>query len=473
MCTFRTILTFLCLSMMIFGCTTGVDLVVNHVDWDPATKVAEVEIANIGPDDAGAFMVYVNADEFPESRNHRPQIRHNVPALGGNDTLVLQADFAPLAHPDNDHLGNVYQITALADPKSMVIETNEENNFDRAPLDMPSVELYDKDDQPVSANPAPLSDGPSRLPILFVHGHNLAESMDTDFNYRKNWQDPVDYLILPDLPSFKIAMEQPGNAGHNIEPYYIRFEDQNRSITLDAADIGEAIRRILKRHADPTAQTVKVAIIAYSKGTISTRWYLKHMMPPVRPVSEFIAIAPPNHGLAAGNSLTNGSLAFRQLNNGFNDNCTTFGEARSIDFIERLNGHPIQDTLAGSQPQQQFESEAPVSRAGNDSPTEGILYLSLYAVQNKDSVGGSTPSGDCQGRLMAKNLAPDALSIEVSQITDLFPLINNPLIIHAHTVHIPDVICLALYTAVHHQFPLANFSCPMETIDNREVPIIP
>lgn len=460
--------------LTITGCgTTGVDLVVNRLDWDPGTKVAEVEIANVGSDDAGAFMVYVNADEFPESRNHRPQIRHNVPGLGANDNLVLQADFAPLAHPDNDHLGNVYQITALADPKSMVSETNEENNFERTPADVPSVELHDKDDQLVSANPAPLPDGASRLPILFVHGHNLADSMDTDFNYRKNWQDPLDYLILPDLPSFKIAIEQPGNAGHNIEPYYIRFEDQDRSITLDAAEIGEAIRRILKRHDDPAAQTVKVVIIAYSKGTISTRWYLKHMLPPVLPVSEFIAIAPPNHGLAAGNSLTNGSLAFRQLNNGFDDNCAPFGETRSIDFIERLNGHPIQDTLAGSQPQQQYESEAPVSRAGNDSPTEGILYLSLFAVQNKDSVGGSTPSGDCQGRLMAKNLAPNALSLEVSQITDLFPLINNPLIIHAHTVHIPDVICLALYTAVHHQFPPANFSCPMQTVDNREVPIIP
>ena len=463
------------LLLIVTGCgTTGTDLVVNRLDWDPGSRVAEVEIANIGPDDAGEFMVYFNADEFPESRNRRPQVRHNVPGLAGNDILVLQADFAPLAHPDNEYLGNVYQITALADPKSMVVETDEENNFDRTPAVIPSVELYDKDDQLVPANPAPLSDGTSRLPILFVHGHNLVNSMDTDYNYRKNWQDTFENILLSsDLPSFKMALDLPANSGHQIEPYYIRFQDQNRSITLDAAEIGGAIQRILIRHGDPNAQQVKVVIIAYSKGTISTRWYLKNMMPPIQPISEFIAISPPNHGMAFGTAQTNNSLALRQLNNGYDDSCTSFAESRSIDFIERLNGHPIEDTLSGSAPQSIYESEAPFSRAQADPVTEGILYMTLFAPE-KDSVGGSAPSDDCQGRIMAKNLAPNAEVIEVPQINDLMsPFIQPEWLVHAATVHTPEIICLSLYTAVHHEAPPDNFTCTMETVDNRDVPLIP
>jgi hypothetical protein len=461
--------------VMIAGCSTGgVDLVVNNLDWDPATKVAQVEIANIGSDDAGAFLVYVNADEFPESQNRRPQVSHRIAGLQSSDTLILQADFAPLAHPDNNNLGNVYQITALADPKSMIGESNEENNFQRTPVVIPTVELYTNDDQLVPANPAPINDGTSRLPVLFVHGHNLAEPMDQDFNYRKNWQDPLDYpLLLPKLPSFKIAIDRPGNAGHNIEAYYIRFQDQNRSITRDAAEIGEAINRILLRHGDPNAQQVKVVIIAYSKGTISSRWYLKHMMPINRPVSEFIAISPPNHGVVAGNSNANASLALRQLNNGYDENCNSFQEAHSFNFIERLNGHPIQDTMTDSQQAPQYRGEAPVSRSATVNAGDGILYVTLYATDNKDRVGGSTPSTDCQGRVLAKNLAPDAENLEVPQITALSPLLQTPLIVHANTVHTPDVICLALYIAVHHQLPPSNFSCSMESVDNREVPIVP
>ena len=160
----------------------------------------------------------------------------------------------------------------------------------------------------------------------------------------------MDYpLLLPKLPSFKIALEQPGNAGHNIEPYYIRFIDQNRSITRDAADIAEAVNRILKRHDDPNALQVKVVIIAYSKGTISSRWYLKHMLPASRPVSEFIAISPPNHGVTASGSAVGSSLALRQLSNGYDENCNSFGEVHSLNFIERLNGHPILDTMSDSQ----------------------------------------------------------------------------------------------------------------------------
>jgi len=452
--------------LLILGCSTYPDLVVNRLDWDEVNKRAEVEFTNTGNEDAGEFMVYVNGDEFPQSQNRRPQVRHHVSGLTQGTSMTVQAEFAPLAHPDNNNLGNIYKITALVDPKSIVSESDESNNYARTPVIVPPVELYDKNDNPIPENPIPLSD--VRLPVLFIHGHNLNDPVDQSHNYKKNWQDPLDYVFFPKLPSFKIAMELPQNLIHNIEPYYIRFVDQNRSITEDALEIGEAVKRILKRHNDPQAVKVKVVIIAYSKGTISSRWYLKNLLPSFRPVSEFIAISPPNHGLAADSSLTGPSLSLRQLNNGFDDNCTSFGEPHSEDFIEILNGHPIEDTITDSVQRVQYRGEAPESRAGSAPAHDGVLYLALYANLNRDAVGGHTPSGDCQGRKLAKTLDPDAESLEVSQIIGF-----TPPGVHANTVHTPEVICLALFMAVHHQLPPSVLSCNTEEVDNREVPVIP
>lgn len=110
------------------GCAP--DLVVRDLDvtWDEVNKEAKAEIANIGNKDAGNFMVYFNGDENPESTNHRPQVRHNVPGLAKGASAILEADFGPLAHPDNNHLGNIYKIRVLVDPKGMVEESNENNN---------------------------------------------------------------------------------------------------------------------------------------------------------------------------------------------------------------------------------------------------------------------------------------------------------------------------------------------------------
>ena len=145
-----------------------------------------------------------------------------------------------------------------------------------------------------------------------------------------------------------------------------------------------------------------------------------------------------------------------------------------LNFIERLNGHAILDTVSDSQQLPQYQGEAPGSRSKTAPASEGILYLTLYAPGNKDRVGGSSPSGDCQGRILAKNLAPHAENQEVPQILDGFPaLLQTPLNVHASTVHTSAVICMALYTAVHHELPPPNFSCTMETVENRDVPLIP
>ena len=448
------------------GCAP--DLVVEQVsiDWIAPQRTAEATISNIGNQDAGEFLVYFNGDEFPVSKNRRPQIRHSVTGLNAGASTTLVADFAPLAHLDNDNLANIYQISVLVDPKKMLTESNESNNVDRELTSVPAVELHDSSDALVPANPVPVST--LGVPVLFVHGHNLDDAMDQDFNYRKNWQLPLDYPILLKLPSFKIALDLPQNAGLGIEPYYIRFQDQNRSITEDAAEVREAVARILRRHGDPNAAQVKVVIIAYSKGTISSRWYLQNMLPASRPISEFIAISPPNHGLQASASATGSSLALRQLNNGYDEQCGSFNEAESMNFIENLNGYPIADSAASTAQGPQFNGEAPESRADGAALNQGVLYIALYANNDRDFVGGGSPSADCQGRVVAKNLAEHAQNLEVSQIPGV-----TSLGVHANTVHTPEVICLALYAAAHHQAPVPGLSCATQPLDGRQVPVIP
>jgi hypothetical protein len=198
--------------------------------------------------------------------------------------------------------------------------------------------------------------------VLFVHGHAIDFELGSDNttddpadpNYKKNW-----WAGLNGLPSFKQTFEHPSNSWLDIEPYFIRFEDQARSITEDARDIQQAVDDIIRRHNpnfDPTAPSgpppVQLVIIAYSKGTISTRQYLKSLqqqvqdnggisLPPprpgYRPVSEFIAIAPPNHGLAVSTSSAFGDPTTRSR---FSSSTMGSGRrrtvaARSAPFIRR------------------------------------------------------------------------------------------------------------------------------------------
>jgi hypothetical protein len=125
----RKVLTIFFVSSLLFiGCKP--DLVVKRVDvtWDATEKKAEAEVANIGNKDAGNFLVYFNGEEDPISPNHKPQVRKDVPGLAKGDSIILEADFAPLAHPDNNNLGNVYKILVIADPKNQIEEKNENNN---------------------------------------------------------------------------------------------------------------------------------------------------------------------------------------------------------------------------------------------------------------------------------------------------------------------------------------------------------
>ena len=131
----KKLLLVVCVSVL-FMSACKPDLIVSSqtVTWNETAKGAEVVISNVGNADAGPFMVYFDAVENPVSPNHRPQIRHRVNGLARGATITLTADFLPLAHPDNQQLGNVYQIRTTADPKNEVTESNEDNNSRTSPL---------------------------------------------------------------------------------------------------------------------------------------------------------------------------------------------------------------------------------------------------------------------------------------------------------------------------------------------------
>jgi hypothetical protein len=324
----------------------------------------------------------------------------------------------------------------------------------------------------------------NNLPVLFVHGHNFAAGK----NYKKNWQQS-----LNGLPSFHETLELEQNNGLGIESYYIDLEDyknanekKNRTIEEDAEKIKEAVELVLLHQGDPGAQSKKVVIIAFSRGTVSTRYYLKTLWENQKrqldfhPVSEFIAISPPNHGINFASAAIADNLALKQINNGYWKNCERrFFDSQSHDFIENLNGHDIEDTIAANYCGQIFESEAPGARRNNEPIEKGILYVTLYARGNRDLVGGGTPSEDCQGRVLAKYLSPYAENREVPGIDndENYPEIpggNNKIDVHQNTVHMPEVICKALYTAVNHQAPPNELQFDTANVNNRNsVPIIP
>ncbi|MCP4134135.1 MAG: hypothetical protein GY754_24395 [bacterium] len=126
-------------TMAFIGCdpVDGPDLKIigsPQVVWNAAAKKCKAEVKNVGNKDAGAFMIYANADEDPVSSNHRPQVSKNEAGLAAGASTSIEADFLPLAHADNSNLANVNGCTVIADPKNMVAESNENNNSKTTPI---------------------------------------------------------------------------------------------------------------------------------------------------------------------------------------------------------------------------------------------------------------------------------------------------------------------------------------------------
>ena len=183
----------------------------------------------------------------------------------------------------------------------------------------------------------------------------------------------------------------------------------------------------------------------------------------------------------------------------------SFGEAAATDYIEILNKadstdtHVIEDTRDISAGQI-YPGEAPGSRSVNDPHSAGTLYITLFDDDDRDLVGGDIDSSDCDGRAVASNLAPNAVNVPVDGISadgwenildagsgfdfgDIASFVfNEPekksASVHQNTVHTFEVMCQALYAAVHHTSPTGITCSPVDVTvdglpDQVAVPIIP
>ncbi|MCG3200891.1 MAG: Protein TolB [Gammaproteobacteria bacterium] len=318
----------------------------------------------------------------------------------------------------------------------------------------------------------------ARIPVLFVHGHSGDAA--------GAWQQPAG----TGTTSFAAALQ--ANPSLAIDPFYLQLpvhgeghpESAARGIAEDATDIlaaieggadsaGTARTGILEM---PAYQGVdRVAIVGYSQGAISSRYYLKNLMGARRDgavtVSEFIALAAPNHG--AGGAFTCGTedqpdRSSRELCAGrtatiasqladcgscgfFEPDEFSTNLAGDNTFLTALNGHgnfqttPDGDGFAENCPGGTVAD--PAAEAPHSRPTQpdGVLYVNLYAAGNADLiVGGGTQSGDCLGRRLARNHAPDAANVEVTGV---------PAEVHSNFPHHWPTICMALYAIGNHAPP--------------------
>ena len=333
-----------------------------------------------------------------------------------------------------------------------------------------------------SAGQAVIVNGPSGTcpspprprPVLFVHGHEFG-STGSGGSYEANF-------TAASGPSFKGALARSENQDLGVEAYYIQMRVANRSIVTDAQRIGQAFA-LIQACQDPASPAgIRIAIIGYSKGTISTRLYLRSRQadlssvfpnevaldpPGSNPVSEFVALAPPNHGLRALPGLDT-ELPIRQLNEGVTRVlCGSYNEPLATDFMSRLNG------AAGGQ--WTGAQETPGSRADGTPVANGTLFVAIYATGDRDLVGGDSPDPDhdCHAppRKQAKNLGANAVNIAID-VPPPGSSLAPPVDVHRATVKHAEVICRALYTVVNHRAPSPGAAavCPTAADGN---PIIP
>ena len=318
----------------------------------------------------------------------------------------------------------------------------------------------------------------ARLPVVFIHGHS---------------RNPTE-VWFEDGGGTAVSKVLALNPTFGIDAFYLELplhgtnfpQNQNRSIADDAVDILAAIEGGLDSHGAtqvgilnmPAYQASgRVAIVAYSQGTLSARQYIKNLMGDrsggAITVNEFVTIAAANHGvgtpLACGDAsetdrarrqLCAGRIGTLATSTGSCGSCElqppslfTTNQPGDDTFITDLNGHPFGSATSCNV---NFQAPAMAPSSRPTTPT-GVLYVNLFASQgtlplNRDLfVGGEPQNGDCLGRRVARNLAPDAVNFSVASV---------PLDVHANMPHEPDVICTALRTVVDHQAPAsANQAC--------------
>ncbi|HKZ08112.1 MAG TPA: hypothetical protein VJU81_21785 [Methylomirabilota bacterium] len=308
---------------------------------------------------------------------------------------------------------------------------------------------------------------PRPRPVLFVHGHEFSLT-GTGGTYQANF-------TASSGPSFAGALARSENQELGIEAYYIQMLVADRSIFEDALRIGQAIGLIQACHDSTAPAGVRVAVIGYSKGTVSTRVYLRSRQvdlapdfpgevaldpPGPNPVTEFVALASPNHGLRAVLGLDL-ELPVRQLNDGVSRSCLSYNVALATGFMTRLNG-TLNNQWSGAH-------ETPGNRAKNAPVADGTLFVSIYATGDRDLVGGDNPdTTDCHTpqRKQAKNLGANAVNIAI----DVPGTTGGA--VHQNTVKHAEVICRALYTVANHRAPEGPGPvCPTAVDGNPIVPL--
>ena len=316
----------------------------------------------------------------------------------------------------------------------------------------------------VAFRPAPAQVA-MRIPVLFVHGYKTG-SVDT-------WIEPA----APPLTSFAHALV--ANPQLPLDAFYLELpprgdsypQNYGRGIADDAADILAAIEGGLDTRGNTHVGILnlaayqrfgRVALVGFSMGTLSNRYYLTNLMGDRRAgtvtVSDFVALAPPNHGIA-GICCANANepdKSLRQLCGGWQGTTTTLTKpcpcvlpqteqfstntGDDATFLLTLNGHALTDSCSANQ----YASEAPNSRP---SLPGAVLYAAFYAAKGDDPVGGDIQDGDCLGRRLARNMADDAENREI------FDIPGGLAHIHGNTPHFWDTICMTLRTIVDHQVP--------------------
>jgi hypothetical protein len=312
----------------------------------------------------------------------------------------------------------------------------------------------------------------TRIPVLFVHG--AASGVGP------TWFEPGTGAMSTSMAAGLAANPQlPIDAFYIEMPVHGGGQNTARTVEEDAQDILAMIEGGSDSRGGtqigilnmPAYQSLgKVAIVGYSLGTISARYYLKTLMGSRRnnaiTVSEFVALASPNHGIASpflvgcddvnqsdriGRQLCAGRTATLQsavavCGCGFFSTPADFttNQPGDLTFLETLNGHPLADSCRATPA---AASEAPRSRP---TTADGVLYANFYAAGNADIlVGGHTQDRDCLGRKLARNLAPDAQNREIIGVPGGFANVET----HGNFPHHWPTICMTLRTLADHQVP--------------------
>jgi hypothetical protein len=312
-----------------------------------------------------------------------------------------------------------------------------------------------------------------RLPVLFIHGGSNGAG-PTWFDAGTGTSVAAALGANPQLP---------------IDAFYIEMILHNTPQPHGAQDDAADIQAMIEGGVDSRGRQQvgilnmpvyrkrgKVAIVGYSLGTITSRYYIKTLMGGgpngAVTVSEFVTLAAPNHGitlrvdgmlnLIACGVLDQQDRILRQLCGGrtatlFSNilpcGCNspmlfTSNVADDATFLEDLNGHSLGDSC---RTQPDADSEAPRSR-----PTEadGVLYVNLYASGNADTLVGGHTGSDCLGRRLARNLASDATNEQISGVPGA-----NGGEVHENFPHHWETICMALRTVTDHQAPALAQAC--------------